>query len=330
MNKEIKSLAQVYGGLFPVGAAVNPDTIKIHGCLLQKHFNSITPENEMKFCVIHPREDVYQFNEADLLADFAQKNGMKLRGHSLVWHNQNPKWLFLDETQKTVSRDTLLKRMEEHIHTVVGRYRNQVYCWDVVNEAVEDKAEYFLRKTPWLEIIGPDYISKAFEFARQADPEALLFYNDYNETFPEKLDKIYGLVKELKEKGTPIDGIGLQGHWNIFKPSLGEIGQAIEKYASLGLKLQITELDVSMFLFEDQRTDLTAPTPEMLERQAEFLDGVFRICREYRDVIIGVTLWGVADDRTWLDDFPVRRKNWPLLFDTEHQPKKAFWEIVEF
>jgi endo-1,4-beta-xylanase len=284
----------------------------------------------MKFGAIHPHEKKYDFKKVDLLARFAQKNGMKLHGHTLVWHNQNPGWLFLDRNQQPVSRETLLKRMEEHINTVVGRYRNQVYCWDVVNEAVEDKTEGFLRETPWLEIIGPEYISKAFEYARRTDPNALLFYNDYNETVPEKCDKIYQLVKNLKEQGTPIDGIGLQGHWNIFKPSLGEIQRAIEKYASLGLKLQITELDVSMFLFEDRRTDLIAPSPEMLGRQAEFLDGVFKIFREYREIFIGVTLWGVADDQTWLDYFPIKRKNWPLLFDTQHQPKKAFWEIVEF
>jgi endo-1,4-beta-xylanase len=239
MNQTIKSLAEVYGGFFPVGAAVNPWTIQSHNKLLHTHFNSITPENGMKFKSLHPREKEY-------------------------------------------------------------------------------------------EIIGPDYISKAFEYARRAAPEALLFYNDYNETVPAKRDKIYQLVKNLKEQGAPIDGIGLQGHWNIFKPSLEEIESAIAKYASLGLKLQITELDVSMFGFEDRRTDLSAPTSEMLDRQADFLGGVFKILRKYQGIITGVTFWGVADDRTWLDYFPIPRKNWPLLFDTQHQPKKAFWEIVEF
>ena len=186
-----------------------------------------------------------------------------------------------------------------------------------------------MRSTKWLEILGEDYIRHAFEAAHEADPNALLFYNDYNETEPVKRDKIYKLVRSLKEKGVPIHGIGMQGHWNIYGPSLDEIRQAIELYASLDLQLHITELDLSMFHFEDRRTDLLVPTEQMVELQEQRYEDIFRLFKEYRDVITSVTFWGAADNYTWLDNFPVRgRKNWPFLFDGELQPKKAFWRVI--
>lgn len=172
-------------------------------------------------------------------------------------------------------------------------------------------------------------IAKAFEYAHEADPNALLFYNDYNESQPQKRDKIYTLVKSLLEQGVPIHGIGLQAHWNLFDPALDDVRAAIEKYASLGLQLQLTELDISVFRFDDRRTDLAAPEPGMLERQAERYEAVFRLLREYRGVISAVTFWGAADDYTWLDDFPVRgRKNWPFLFDARHRPKPAYDRVA--
>jgi len=286
----------------------------------------------MKFGLIHPQIDAYDFTAADELVNFAKQNNKLVRGHTLVWHNQNPMWLFRDENGNPVDKDTLLARMKEHIQTVLSRYRGSVYCWDVVNEAVEDSGPEILRqRSPWLQIIGPEFIEKAFEYAHEADPDALLFYNDYNESHPEKRDKIYQLVKGLKDKGIPIHGIGLQAHWNIYDPSIDEIRQAIEKYASLGVQLHITEMDMSVFEFNDRRTDLTEPTPEMMEKQAERYEAVFALFREYKDVITNVTLWGSADDMTWLHDFPVRgRKNWPLLFDMQHKPKLALERILQF
>ena len=256
-------------------------------------------------------------------------NGMKLRGHTLVWHNQTPNWVFENEAGGKVDRQTLLDRMRAHIHTVVQRYGRTVYAWDVVNEAVTDEGEEWLRPSRWLEGIGEDYLVKAFQYAHEADPHALLFYNDYNECDPGKREKIYRLVKWLQERGAPIHGIGLQAHWNLHRPSLDEIRASIERYASLGVQLQITEMDVSVFDHDDHRTDLTEPTEDLIKRQAERYGQFFDLFREYRDVITGVTFWGATDDYTWLDYFPVRdRKNWPLLFDGNHRPKPAFHSVI--
>ncbi|WP_181873238.1 endo-1,4-beta-xylanase [Fontibacillus phaseoli] len=315
---------------FRIGAAVNPRTIRSQEHLLARHFNSITAENEMKFVSVHPEEETYTFDEADQLVAFARKHGMAVRGHTLVWHNQTSDWLFKDSHDGTVSKAVLLERLRSHTQTVVGRYKNDIYAWDVVNEVIADEGESLLRPSKWLDIAGPDFIAKAFHFAHEADPKALLFYNDYNESNPLKRDKIYTLVKSLLEQGVPIHGIGLQAHWNLFDPSLDDIRAAIEKYASLGLQLQLTELDISVFRFEDKRTDLVKPEPGMLERQAEVYEAVFRLLKEYREVISAVTFWGAADDYTWLDDFPVRdRKNWPFLFDERHQPKPAFDRLAK-
>ncbi|WP_055106480.1 endo-1,4-beta-xylanase [Paenibacillus ihumii] len=314
---------------FQIGAAVNPMTIRTQEELLAYHFNSITAENEMKFASLQPEEGAYAFDEADRLAAFARKHGMAMRGHTLVWHNQSTGWLFEDKQGNPVDKATLLERLKSHIHTVVGRYKNDIYAWDVVNEVIEDEGDGLLRRSKWLDIAGPEFIARAFEYAHEADPNALLFYNDYNESNPAKRDKIHALVKSLLEQGVPIHGIGLQAHWNLYGPSLGEIRAALEKYASLGLQLQLTELDMSLFRFDDKRTDITEPPAELLELQAERYEEIFKLLREYRDVITSVTFWGAADDYTWLNDFPVRgRKNWPFLFDEQHHPKLAFHRVA--
>lgn len=328
-TKRMPALGDVYRDYFDIGAAVNLATIESQKDVLTAHFNSITAENDMKFERVHPSEEVYTFDAADRIVDFAVRNGMKVRGHTLVWHNQTPDWVFQAAHGGTVGREQLLARMKAHIDTVVGRYKNIVYGWDVVNEAVEDKSDVWLRRSKWLEILGEDFIDQAFRFAHEADPSAVLFYNDYNESHPEKRDKIIRLVKGLKKRNVPIHGIGLQGHWNLYDPSLDKIREAIERYAALGLQLQVTELDISMFEFDDRRTDLTAPTAEMVERQEELYDRIFSLFREYKGVLTAVTFWGAADDYTWLDDFPARgRKNWPLVFDVNHQPKGAYWKLV--
>ncbi|WP_088102732.1 endo-1,4-beta-xylanase [Halalkalibacter urbisdiaboli] len=327
----VPSLHSVYQDYFKIGAAVNSVTIDSQKSLLAKHFNSITAENEMKFELLHPTEHQYTFERADEIAAFAKQNGMKMRGHTLVWHNQTPDWVFTNEAGAPASRELLLQRMEHHITTVMERYKEQIYSWDVVNEAISDDASEFLRPSKWLDIIGEDFIAKAFEVAHKVDPNVSLFYNDYNESHPEKREKIYRLVKSLVEKEIPIHGVGLQAHWNLSRPTLEEIRAAIERYASLGLQIQITEMDVSVYDWEDRRTDLTQPTEEMKERQEQLYEQIFQLFREYRDVISSVTFWGVADDYTWLDDFPVRgRKNWPFVFNEQHHAKGSFWKIVNF
>ncbi|WP_438494837.1 endo-1,4-beta-xylanase [Paenibacillus sp. IHBB 3054] len=319
------ALKAVFADDFKIGAAVNPRTIVSQEHLLAYHFNSITAENEMKFESLHPAEDVYDFSEADKLVAFAREHQLAMRGHTLVWHNQTTDWLFQDKAGSPVSKETLLDRLKSHIGTVVGRYRNDIYAWDVVNEVIADEGEALLRPSKWLDIAGPEFISKAFQFAHEADPKALLFYNDYNESHPHKRDKIYALLKSLLEQDVPVHGVGLQAHWNLYDPALDDVRATIEKYAALGLQLQLTELDMSLFRFDDKRTDLKSPPAELLELQAERYDVMFRLLKEYREVISSVTFWGAADDYTWLDDFPVRgRKNWPFLFDEQHAPKPAY------
>ncbi|OQA01279.1 MAG: Endo-1,4-beta-xylanase B [Planctomycetes bacterium ADurb.Bin401] len=326
-----RSLCKTYANFFPIGAAVCPKVIKSHRELLLKHFNTVSCENHMKFINIHPEEKKWDFSPADEIVDFAVANRMKVRGHTLIWHNQVPNWVFLDNKGNEVNRDVLLDRMEEHITIMMQRYKKQVYCWDVVNEAAEDKGADIFRQSKWYKIIGPDFIERAFEFARKADPDAILFYNDYNCTAPEKSKKIYNIAKRLKDHGNLIDGIGMQGHWNIYNPSFDRIMDTIDLFSSLGLKIQITELDMSMYLFEDATKEFKQPTDEMIWLQQERFEGIFKIFRDYRDIITGVTFWGVADDYTWLDNFPVKgRKDWPLLFDIQHKPKKAFASVVNF
>ena len=328
---EQKSLKNAYEEFFFMGAAVNSRSVVTHAGLLKEHFNSITAENEMKFESVHPEPDTYVFGEADALLRFAKENGMRMRGHTLVWHNQTPQWVFT-ENGKARTKESLLAIMREHIRTVTSHFSPDIYCWDVVNEAVEDKGSEILRSSPWLEIAGESFIEEAFRAAKENVPDALLFYNDYNTCVPEKREKICALLKGLLGKGVPIDGFGMQGHWNVTAPSLDEIRRSIEAYASLGLKLQITEMDLSLYAQSDPTLPQPEPAPaELVKRQTELYGDIFRIFREYKDVIQSVTFWGVADDDTWLDRFfKPHRANHPLLFDENHQPKEAFRAVVDF
>lgn len=331
--ENIISLCDAYKDYFKIGAAVCLDDLKgVHAEILKKHFNSLTAENLMKFAEIHPEEGKFEFQKADKIKEFAIQNNLKMRGHTFVWHNQTTEWVFKDKNGNKASRELLLERLREHIKTVYNHYKDVVYAWDVVNEAVEDKSDMLYRKTNWLDIIGEDYIKLAFEIAREEVKSGELYYNDYNNEVPEKREKSYKLLKKLLEEGAPIDGVGLQAHWNIWDKGLIEnLKRSIELYASLGLKIQITEMDISMFRFEDQRKDLKEPTSEMLDLQEKVYDDVFKVFREYRDVVNSVTLWGISDAYTWKDGFPVRgRKDWPLLFDVNGEPKASLRKILEF
>ncbi|WP_163192230.1 endo-1,4-beta-xylanase [Clostridium thermarum] len=329
----IQSLAETYKYYFKIGAAVTVEDLQgLHGDLLKRHFNSITAENAMKFGEIHPKEDWYDFEKADKMKEFALNNNMKMRGHTFVWHNQTSDWVFLDKNGREASRELVLERLKEHVKVVCNRYKDIVYAWDVVNEAIEDKLNEQYRDTKWRRILGEDYIKTVFEIVKAEDSEAALIYNDYNNEIPYKMEKTYKMLKELVEKGTPIDGVGLQAHWNIWDRNLiGNLRKAIERYASLGLQIQITEMDVSMFEFEDRRKDLVEPTSEMLYLQEMVYDNIFSVFREYKDVITSVTFWGISDKYTWKDNFPVPgRKDWPLIFDVKGQPKASFSRIVDF
>lgn len=330
MTKQLLTLKEAYKDFFKVGVAVSPRTLEKDGELIRTQFNSLTAENVMKPEELQPTEGTFTFDEADKLVDFAKANNMDMRGHTLLWHNQTPDWMFKDG-DKQASRELALSRLKKHFEVVMDHYQDPFYAWDVCNEVIADSGKDLLRESPWRSIIGDDYVQKAFELAHDANSDVALYYNDYNESHPEKRNKIYTLVKELMDKGAPIHGVGLQAHWGLEDPSLDDIRKAIELYASLGLTLQITEMDVSVFNFEDKRTDLTEPTDEMMEKQAERYDAFFSLFREYSEHIDSVTLWAASDRYNWLDDFPVRgRKNWPMLFDTHNQPKESYKRVVSF
>lgn len=318
-------LKDKYKDYFKVGATVNKRTTKAHQEIVKKHFDSITCENETKFVSLQREENQYRFDDVDRILEFAKDNNIMMRGHTFVWHNQSPRWVFENAT-----KEILLKRMKDHIITVGKRYENDFYCWDVVNEAIEDKSDIFLRKSPWVEIIGEDFMDYAFKYAREVLPNTDLYYNDYNESSYPKRDKIYKAVRDMLDRGVPIDGVGLQCHWNIYDTSMDDVKRAMEQYAKLGLKIQVTEMDISVYKFADQ-SKLDKPSFELLKKQANLYKEAFKLFREYKELVDTVTLWGIADDYTWLDNFPVRnRKNWPLLFDENHEPKEAFHAIMDF
>ena len=330
-------LKDAYKDYFPVGVAVNSHNIhEAEADLILQEFNSITPENDMKMGPIHPLQGQYDFKATDSIAAFAQRHHLKLRGHNLCWHEQTPTWLFMDSSGNQVSRDSLLLRLQSHILEVVGRYKQDVYAWDVVNEAISDDSTELLRKSPWTTIIGPEFIDSAFWYAHRADPKAELFYNDYNAVKPEKAKRIYKLLKGLKQRGVPITGVGIQGHWSIYQPTEAELRSALDLYKSLGLKIQITELDVSIFPWEKNKRallpkDKVVYEGELQDKQRAFYKMVFKVFREYKDNISGVTFWNVSDKDSWLNHYPVEgRTNYPLLFDADLNRKPAYTDVAEF
>lgn len=325
---KFESLSGQYKKYFNVGVALDANKIGRYKIILEQHFNSVTSENNMKFAVIHSERERFDWQEADKLVEYANDNGKYMRGHTLIWHEQLPEWV-LNSNGRIITRESALSVMEKHISEIVSRYKGKVNCWDVVNEVVDDEND-FLRKTKWLTAIGEDYISKAFHYAREADSNVELFLNEYNGNIKEKQDKIYMLVERLKREDVPINGVGIQGHYSIFYPTLDEIRAEIERYAKLGLQIHITELDISLFEYTDKRTDFNVAPLDRVKRQEEKYNKIFEIYRQYSDVITNVTLWGVADDCTWLDDFPVKgRKDWPLLFDVQLKPKKVLYSLMK-
>ena len=331
-----KGLKDYYKDYFLMGAAVTPRSL--HGAdsaLIVQEFNSLTAENAMKMAPIHPGENEYNWKDADSIVAFARKHKLKMRGHTLVWHNQSPGWIYKNAQGDTVTKELLLERLKNHITQVVNRYKGDIYAWDVVNEAIDDNDSIFYRKTAFFKIAGDEFIARAFEYAHQADPKALLFYNDYNTENPTKREKIFEMIKRMKAQGVPIHGIGLQGHWSISHPPREEIEKSIEMFSSLGLQVQVTELDVSVYagrqggqIGQAQRDTASTFTAEMEQLQREKYKMAFEVFRKHRKLVTGVTFWNVSDRYSWLDRRG--RKNYPLLFDQSHQPKKAYWDVVNF
>jgi endo-1,4-beta-xylanase len=330
------SLKHVFAKHFLIGASVSPTNIKSEeGTVLLKHFNSITAENVMKMEPIHPEEHRYEWAGADSIAAFATRNGIRFRGHTLVWHKQSPKWMFREADGSTVTREHLLQRLKDHIFSVAGRYKGQIYAWDVVNEAISDNPNEIYTKTPFYDIIGESFIEMAFRWAHEADPTALLFYNDYKETDPIKRKKIIRMVTDLKKKGVPIHGIGLQGHWSIHELKSDALEACLNDFSKTGLILHITELDLSVWPGEperrvkNERDAADGMTPEKDKAQQELYGMMFEKFRKYSNHIQAVTFWNISDRHSWLDEWPVwGRKDHPLLFDEALTPKSSFWKVV--
>lgn len=342
------TLKDVLGKYFLVGAAVDRNLPAGEDpqaeALVKAQFNQVVAENCMKGELIHPEVNRYDWTDADRLVDWSQRNGMTLIGHCLVWHSQPPKWMFTDETGKNVSRETLIGRMYSHIMTVVTRYRGKIKGWDVVNEAFEDDGSY--RKTPYYNIIGPEYLALAFQFAHEADPDAELYYNDYSMSKPGKREAVCQLVRQLKAKGIRIDAVGMQSHNGYNYPDYSDYEKSIEAFAAEGVKVMLTELDMNMlpnpkdfngaeisqnFKLMEQYN----PYVKGLDKKAQklfnqrYLD-LFRIVERHKDVISRVTFWGVNDGHTWLNDWPVKgRTNYPMLFDRDYQAKPVVKDILK-
>lgn len=342
------SLKKAFENSFLVGAAVNTqqmsfqDTAAIR--VLKEHFNAIVPENCMKIQPIQPQEGTFNFTDADRFVAFGKPHGMFVTGHTLVWHSQVPDWFFTGKDGNEVSREVLIERMRTHITTVVSRYKGQVKGWDVVNEAVEDDGT--LRKSKFLRIIGKEYIRMAFEFAHAADPDAELYYNDYSMALPRKRQGVVMLAKELLEAGIPLSAIGMQGHLGLHFPSVNEFEKSILAFSGLGVKVMITELDLSVLPEPSHRTgaDLsrnetyrkelnpyTDGVPEAKEKewQARYLD-FFNLFLKHADKISRVTLWGISDGNSWRNNFPVKgRTDYPLLFDRAYRAKPIVRSLIE-
>ncbi|MFW6288087.1 MAG: endo-1,4-beta-xylanase [bacterium] len=323
-TNDLPSLHDLYEDYFPIGTAVAVAqwnrTLDSHRDLIESNFNSLTAENAMKPDGLQRGEGRFNFKTANELVDFAEDNDKMVRGHTLVWHSQTPDWFWKDEDGNRIDekdnisekdRQLLIDRMEDHIERVVSEYKGQIYAWDVVNEAISDSSSVVYRQdSPWYRILGKEFIKIAFEKAHEVDPEAKLFYNDYGAANPNKRNRIIELLEYLLENDVPIDGMGIQSHWDVDSPSIEDIEKAIQMYADLGLEIHITELDIGMEGFTE-------------EEQAERYGEIFELFKKYSDVITNVTLWGVADDATWRPD-----QN-PLLFNKDHDPKPAFWAVVD-
>ena len=341
------TLKEAFKNVFLVGAALNTEQFferDVRGAaLVKQQFNTITPENVLKWEHVHPQPGTYDFTASDRFVQFGEANGMFIVGHTLTWHSQTPRWVFQDGNGNPVSRDTLLNRLRDHIHTVVGRYKGRIKGWDVVNEALNEDGT--LRRSPWLTIIGEDYLTKAFEWAHEADPAAELYYNDYSLENPAKRAGAIALIKKLQAAGVRITAVGLQGHDKMDWPSVGLQDSTITEFAATGVKVAITELDIDVLppVGQNRGADVSfnaelqarlnpyaQALPDSLQQAlARRYAELFGVFLKHREHITRITFWGVNDGDSWLNNWPVRgRTSYPLLFDRNGRPKPAFDAVV--
>lgn len=341
-GQPVPALKDVFKDHFLIGGAPNRSVVTGRdpnaAAIVEKHFNTITAENDLKWQLIHPRPDRYNWEPADSFVAFGEKNRAFVIGHCLVWHAQTPRWVFQDDSGGEITRDALLARMKDHIMTVVGRYKGRIKGWDVVNEALDEDGT--LRNSPWRRIIGEgsedqkyDFIECAFRWAHEADSDAELYYNDYNlETSKAKCDGAVALVEHLKSKGLRIDGVGLQLHGGLTHPSVEGLEYAITSLATAGVKVMITELDIRTQARGYRGADISRvsragtddPTAAAAETQKKLADKyaeIFSVLLAHKKDITRVTFWGVYDKTSWIGGSP-------LLFDRNCLPKEAFFAVV--
>ncbi|WP_243349374.1 endo-1,4-beta-xylanase [Parabacteroides sp. FAFU027] len=342
------TLKDAFAGKFHIGTALNAqqitgkDTAAVR--VIKSQFDAIVAENCMKMGPIHPKENVFDFSLADKFVEFGVKNHKFITGHNLVWHSQTPSWFFKDKNGKDVSREVLIERMKKHIYTVVGRYKGKIKGWDVVNEVIDDR-DGSLRKSKFYRIIGEDFIKLAFQFAHEADPKAELYYNDYSLTNSVKRKGAVAMVKKLKEQGVRIDAVGEQCHIGLDTPTLEEYEQTIKDFAALGVKVMITEMDISVLPMDwsvgadvsaqiqyKNKSDLYVnglPDSVNAVFEKRYMD-FFKLFLKYKDVITRVTLWGVDDSQSWKNGWPIPgRTDYPLLFDRKYQAKPVVEKIIK-
>lgn len=330
------TIKQTYKDLFLIGTAGNlpgrySDAEKD---LVTENFGIVTPENCMKPGPVHPAENTWRFERPDALVQWCVENKIAVHGHTLVWHAQTEDWFFRGD------KEAVTKRLKEHISTLVGRYKGKIRSWDVVNEAIADggnaqtgQTEH-LRNSPWLQALGPEYLTLAFKFAHEADPDVELYYNDYNIEAGAKHASSMVLLSRLIKDGAPISGVGIQGHWSTSGVPYAALEKAISDYASLGLKVSISELDVTIRGTSGgqlgpgtapggRRPDSASPSPQDFKAQADTYARLFAIFIKHKDVIERVTFWGLNDRRSW------RAGQSPLILDANSQRKPAYMAIVD-
>ena len=339
-----RTLREAAAGRFEIGVGIS-DRIPerpVDWPLLTAQFGIITPENCMKPAAVQPVEGEFHFEQPDAFVAFANQRRLKVVGHCLVWakDDRTPAWFFRDGAG-AASRELLLARMRQHIETEVGRYRGRIAMWDVVNEALDDGAE-FLRPSGWSRACGEEFLVKAFEYAHAADPQALLIYNDYNNEAPAKREKTVRLIRSLLARGAPVQAVGLQGHYELDRVPYDDLEATLVAIGGLGLKVVVSELDIDVIprakwwseggKYRDELAKIDpyrdACPPEILARQAEQYGRLFRLFRKRSEVIARVSFWDLHDGQSWLNDFPWKRVNHPLLFDRQGQPKPAYAAVV--
>jgi endo-1,4-beta-xylanase len=349
---EVPPLKKAFKGKFLIGTALSSAALLGHApmevAIATRHFSAFTCENCMKPGSTQPEEGRFTFEQGDRCVEIARECGAAVTGHTLVWHSQTPAWFFRGPDGALPSRELALARMREHIAGVVGHFKGKVKQWDVVNEGISDSPDEFLRPTPWYRAIGEDYIAEAFRAAHQADPRAILIYNDYGIERSYKRTKALRLLKSLLDQKVPIHAVGIQCHWRLDGVNLAEVEESIQQYAALGLKVMITELDLGVLPSRYRGADVSfreEMTPEqraamdpyaaglpdeVAQRQAELYRQTVAMFLRHRGVIGRVTLWGSHDSGSWLNNFPIRgRTDYPLLFDRKGQPKPAFFAVQE-